>query len=79
MSVSDLKARLHGVIDEIDNKIFLEALLTIASSQKTCEHGALNENEIRILEERNARYLAGEEKEISAEELKEKIHGKHGF
>ncbi len=79
MSVSEIKDELHKAIDTIENKEFLEALLTIASSKNQQGDYHLSEDEIRTLEERYERFLKGEEKAISIEELKNKTRGKYGF
>lgn len=79
MSVTEIKEQLHLAIDSIEDEEFLEALLTITSSQKQEHDYPLTEDQIQILEERHERYLKGEEKTSTLEEFKEKMGKKYGF
>jgi hypothetical protein len=78
MSVSQIKEQLHHAIDSIEDKEFLEALLTIASQRQPQDY-SLTEEQIQVLEERHERFLNGEEKTSSLEELKKRIRNKYGF
>ena len=78
MSVIEIKEQLHKAIDSIQDEEFLEAMLTIAS-QKQPQDYPLTEEQIQILEERHERFLKGETKTISLEELKKEIRDKYGF
>lgn len=78
MSVSEIKEQLHLVIDSIEDEEFLEALLTITNSQQSKIDGPSDE-EIKILEEREARYQSGESKATPWKEVQEEIKKKYGF
>lgn len=78
MSVTEIKKQLHDAIESIRDEKFLEALLTIASQKQSHDY-PLTEEQIQILEERHERFLRGESKTISLEELKEKMRNKYGF
>jgi hypothetical protein len=79
MSAEEIKKRLHQLIDEIDDQAFLEALLTISNTQQSGYLNGLSDDEIKIIEEREAAYLRGEIQSTSWEILKKDIKGKHGF
>ena len=79
MSVEELKEQLHLTIDSIKDEEFLEALLTIAHSrQSTVDYQPLDE-ELKILEEREARYQRGETKARPWKDIQEEIKKKYGF
>ena len=77
MSVTELKEKLHNQIDKIDDLNSLEEILSIIESRDS--KYALTLNEISMLEERHERFLKGEEKEMTIDELKKQISNKHGF
>jgi hypothetical protein len=79
MSVTEIKEQLHKVIESIQDEEFLEALLTITSSQKQPHDYPLTAEQIQILEERHEGFLKGEEKTSTIEEFKEKLRRKYGF
>jgi hypothetical protein len=79
MSVSEIKEQLHLVIDSIEDEEFLEALLTITNSQQSKIDAQPSDEEIKILEEREARYRSGESKAIPWKKVQEEIKKKYGF
>ncbi len=79
MSVSEIKNRLHSAIDGINNKELLEAVLTIITSPATAPQYILNEEQIKILNEREEKYLNGETKTSTLEEFRSKMNDKHGL
>ncbi len=80
MSVSEIKNQLHSAIEGIDNKELLEAVLIIITSQaKAPELYSLNDEQIKILKEREEKYLNGETKTSTLEEFRLKINGKYGL
>ena len=79
MSVTEIKEQLHIAIDTIEDEEFLEALLTITHSQQSKIDASLSEEEIKILEEREAKYQSGEMKARPWKEVQEEIKKKYGF
>lgn len=79
MSVTEIKEQLHLVIDSIEDEEFLEALLTITHSQRSKVDVLPTDQEIKILEEREARYQRGETKATSWKKAQEEIKKKYGF
>lgn len=77
MSVTELKERLHSVIDTIDNQEFLKAMLVIADSQE--KYNDVDKEQLRILKEREERYRTGESKSLSLEEFKGRMKDKYGL
>lgn len=79
MSVTEIKEQLHLVIDTIEDEEFLEALLTITNSQQSKIDTQPSEEEIKILEEREAKYQRGEMKATSWKDVQDEIKKKYGF
>jgi len=79
MSVSEIRDQLHSAINAIDNKQLLEAVLTIIASQAKAPEYILNEEQIKILHEREEKYLSGETKPSTLEEFRSKMNGKYGL
>ena len=79
MSVAEIKEQLHLVIDTIEDEEFLEALLTITNSQQPKMDVSISEEEIKILEEREAKYQSGEMKARPWKEVQDEIKKKYGF
>ncbi len=77
MSVTELKERLHSVIDTIDNQDFLKAMLVIADSQE--KYNVVDKEQLRVLKEREDRYITGESKSISLGEFKGRMKDKYDF
>lgn len=79
MLVSEIKEQLHHTIDSIEDEEFLEALLTITHSQQSNIDAQPSEEEIKILEEREARYQSGDTKARPWKEVQDEIKKKYGF
>lgn len=78
MSVAEIKQQLHTAIEEIEDKDFLQAMLTIIGPH--LKYGdPLTEEQYRILKEREARFLSGESKAIPWQEVQAQIKKKYGF
>lgn len=77
MSVAELKEALHRVIDKLEKKEQLESIFSFINSQYRSD--VLSEEEIKILEERHAGYLKGEEETVTVDELKAHMRKKYGF
>ncbi len=79
MPVADIKDQLYSAIDAIDNRELLEAVLTIITSQATTPEYTLTEKQIKILNEREEKYLNGETKTSTLEEFRSKMNDKYGL
>ena len=80
MSVTEIKEQLHLVIDSIEDEKVLEAALTLLiPKQDTSYTNVLEEEQLRILKEREERYLKGETGAISLEEFKLEMKKKYGL
>jgi len=79
MSVTEIKEQLHLIIDTIEDEEFLEALLTITDPQRSKINVAASDEEIRILEEREAQYQSGASKATPWKEVQQEIKEKYGF
>jgi hypothetical protein len=77
MSVAEIKKHLYKAIEEIDDEAFLQAVYTIVSSKM--EHGVayeLTDDQLQILEDRREKYMKGEGKSYSWDEVKDRIRKK---
>jgi hypothetical protein len=79
MSVSKLKEQLHHAIDSIEDEEFLNAVLTILTSRGFTSYDELEEKQLRIVKEREEKYMRGETKTLSLEEFKSKLKHKYGL
>jgi hypothetical protein len=71
MSVSEIKDQLHNAINAIDNKELLEAVLTIITSQtNTPDQYSLNDEQLKILKEREEKYGNGQTKTSTLADFK---------
>lgn len=77
MSVAELKEALHHAIEKIQDEKQLEEILTEVRLRQQAH--ALTKDEIRILEERNAKYMSGESKPVPLEEVQAQMRKKYGF
>ena len=68
----NIKEEIHQLINDIDDIEFLKAVQTIISAkiQDNPEDYELTEEEIQIVEERRERYLKGEGKNYTWDEVK---------
>lgn len=79
MSVIEIKEQLHNAIDAIEDESFLEAILTILTTQSHNSYTEVEEKQLKILQEREERYVSGETGNISLEEFKLKMKKKYGL
>jgi len=77
MSASEIKEQLHHAIETIEDEAFLEAILTIV--QQSAGTVQLSEEELKIVQEREAKYQSGETKARPWKEIQEEIKKKYGF
>jgi hypothetical protein len=74
MSVTEIKKHLYKAIEEIDDEAFLQAVYTIVSSKM--EHRQeyeLTDEQLQILEDRKEKYMRGEGKSYTWDEVKDRI------
>lgn len=79
MSIIEIKEELHKAIDSIDDKEILKAVLTILTPKIHTSYNELEEKQLKILKEREEKYLRGETSTISLEEFKLKMKQKYGL
>ena len=75
-----LKDKIHFAISDIEDEKILESIYTLinyTNSQK--ENSTVDNEQLSILKEREANYLAGQQKGFTQEEIDLKIKGKYGF
>ena len=75
-----LKDKIHFAISDIEDEKILESIYTLinyTNSQK--ENSTVDNEQLSILKEREANYLAGQQKGFTPEEIDLKIKGKYGF
>ena len=75
-----LKDKIHFAISDIEDEKILESIYTLinyTNSQK--ENSTVDNEQFLILKEREANYLAGQQKGFTPEEIDLKIKGKYGF
>lgn len=77
MTQTALKRELHKAIDTIDDDALLEAVYTILH-RKISPSYELTDEDIQILEEREALYKAGKTKMFTSKEVRKKILKKLG-
>lgn len=80
MSVAEIKQELYKVIEGIENKELLQAMLTILSqSDYRRDAYKLTDEQLRVLKEREEEYIKGETKVQSLEEFRAKMNKKYGL
>lgn len=79
MSIVEIKEELHNTIDSIDDKEILKAILTILTPQIHTSYNELEEKQLKILKEREEKYLRGKTSTVSLEEFKLKMKQKYGL
>jgi len=80
MSVPEIRQKLHKVIDEIEDKDLLQAMLTIlAQNRPEHQEYQLTDEQLNILREREEHYVKGESKAQTLEEFRTKMNKKHGL
>lgn len=70
MTTFSLKKNIHQVVDSIDDKDFLQAVLTIVSDKRKELDYQLTPDQISILDEREKNHLSGKSKSYKLNELK---------
>ncbi len=71
-----VKEELHQLINEIDDITFLKAVQTIISAKVQETSDFLSDEEIQMLEERQADYLSCKSKTYTWEEVKARLKPK---
>ena len=75
-----LKDKIHFAISDIEDEKILESIYTLINDTNSQKENSTVENEqLSILKEREANYLAGQQKGFTPEEIDSKIQGKYGF
>ncbi len=75
-----IKEKLHERIEGIDDEKVLEAFYVILDNHKNeAEDYQLSEDQVKMLEEREADYLAGKDKGVTLEEHIKMTKEKYGF
>ncbi len=80
MTTKSLKKHIHLAVESINDTVLLEAVYTLLNkaSQSTKEYD-WDENDIKIVEDRKAKYKSGKLKAMSLIELNKKIQKKNNF
>ncbi|PBQ30631.1 hypothetical protein CNR22_02200 [Sphingobacteriaceae bacterium] len=73
MTTTELKKKIHKVVDGIDDAKLLEAVFTILNANAQPDEYSLSDEDLRIIEERKIEYKSGETKVYTVEEVKKKI------
>jgi hypothetical protein len=76
MSVAEIKKHLYNAIEEIDDEAFLQAVYTIVSSKTENVEYELTSDQLQILEDRREKYIRGEGKSYTWDEVKDRIRKK---
>ena len=80
MSVSEIKEKLHHAIDAIDNPGVLEAVFTILTQKEgTAVSYSLDEGQLRILREREEKFIKGESNTVTLEKFRSQTNAKYGL
>lgn len=81
MEEASIKELLHEAIGNIEDENLLLAVYTILSSAKKDSdyQSEVSDERLAMLKERETRYLKGEEKVHTLEQVKDKIAAKYGF
>ena len=81
MEEASIKELLHEAIGNIEDENLLLAVYTILSSAKKDSdyQFEVSDERLAMLKERETRYLKGEEKVHTLEQVKDKIAAKYGF
>ena len=75
-----LKDKIHFAISDIEDEKILESIYTLINySNLQQENSAVNNEQLSILKEREANYLAETQKGYNSDEIDSKIKGKYGF
>ncbi len=80
MSVAEIKEKLQNAIEVNNDKQLLEEMLLIITSQtKASKLYSFSDEQLKMLKEREERFVKGESKAITLEEFKTKMNKKHGL
>jgi hypothetical protein len=77
MTKLKLKKEIHKAIDSINDEVLLTAVYTLLNKVSNSEQ-ELSDDEVRIVEEREANYKSGKTKAITVSEFNKKIRKKFG-
>lgn len=74
MTKTTLKKNIHKAIDNIDDTILLEAVYTLLSRASNYDSDyEWTAEDLKIVEDRKAKYLSGKTKAMSLEELNKRV------
>ncbi len=73
MTTFSLKKNIQQVVDSIEDKDFLQAVLTIVSDKRKEQDYKLTPEQLSILDEREKKHLAGKSKSYKLSELKKAL------
>ena len=73
MTTLALKKNIRQVVDAIDDKDFLQAVLAIVSDKRKKQDYELTEVQLAILDEREKNHLSGKSKSYKLSELKKAV------
>jgi hypothetical protein len=76
MSVAEIKKHLYKAIEEIDDEAFLQAVYTIVFSKTEHVEYELTSEQLHILEDRREKYIRGDGKSYTWDEVKDRIRKK---
>jgi hypothetical protein len=80
MDTNTIKAALHERIDEINDDRILEAVYTLLENKRNEASGyELTDEQLNMIEDRDAKYIRGEMKTQSLDEFKMEMKGKFGY
>ena len=75
-----LKDKIHFAISDIEDEKILESIYTLINYTNSHKENSIVDNEqLLLLKEREANYIAGKQKGFTSEEIDLKIKGKYGF
>jgi hypothetical protein len=79
-TAQSIKEKIHERIEGIDDEKVLEAFYVILDNHKNeAEDYQLSDDQVKMLEDREADYLSGKDKGVTLEEHIEMTKEKYGF
>jgi hypothetical protein len=79
MTKKALKKQIHKTVDKIDDTALLEAVYTLLNraSHSDEDDYEISDEDLKIIEEKKARYLSGKEKGMTLKEFNKRIQKKY--
>ncbi len=79
MTKETLRKHIHKTVDKINDTAVLEAVYTLLdrASQNNEDSYEISDEDMKIIEERKARYLSGKEKGMTLKEFNKRIQKKY--